>query len=226
MDFGRVPAIRSNFSIDGAYYHITKIDNVIPFSQRKNISYQGERFPYLPVYAGNDGSVKQRLNSNIHVNTHIPKLRMVTSLTGMLIWMDKSIESWKDENGQELAYALGDNNEKQHGNFTGDGFVYVDPIGFRDLDGNYHSWEDNYSFEAPYNFMIKQYMSYNYKEVSNPFTWQINLKLTKEIGNWAKLSFFANNLFNHRPLQLDLRSGYYERRNQSAYFGAELKLTL
>jgi hypothetical protein len=59
-----------------------------------------------------------------------------------------------------------------------------------------------------------------------PFLWQINLKLTKELGDKAKLSFFANNVFNYRPLYKYERSDSYSRRNQSAYFGAELKFTL
>lgn len=226
LDFGRIKSIRSSLLIDGAYYHISKIDNVIPYSERKNIIYQGERYPYLPVYAGNDGSLKQRLNSNIRINTHIPKLRMVTSITGMLVILNKSLETWRDENGRDLAYALGANNEKLYGDYSTDGLVYVDPIGFRDMDGVYHPWQDNYSFESPYHFLVKQYRSYNYTTVNDPFTWQINLKLTKEIGDRAKLSFFANNIFNHRPLRMNSRSRYYERMNQSAYFGAELKFTL
>lgn len=226
VDFGRIKSIRSNFIVDGAYYHISSIDKVIPFSERINTTFQGPRFPYLPVYSGNKGSLKERLNSNIHINTHIPKLRLITSLTGMLIWMDKSLNTWKDANGNDLFYSLGANNVKQYGIFSGNDNIYVDPAGYRDLDGNYYEWKDNYSFAAPYNFMVKQSLPFNYQKIANPFIWQINLKLTKEIGNTAKLSFFANNIFNHRPLQMDSANRNYERRNQSAYFGAELKLTL
>ncbi|QIA07954.1 hypothetical protein [Draconibacterium halophilum] len=65
-----------------------------------------------------------------------------------------------------------------------------------------------------------------YDEESYPITWQLNLKLTKEFGKFAKLSFFAYNLFNHRPLYKVKRSGTYARLNQIAYFGANLTFSL
>lgn len=226
VDFGRIKSIRSNFIVDGAYYHITSIDHVIPYSELYGAGYQGQIFPYLSVYAGNEGKIAERLNSNIHVNTHIPKLRLITSLTGMLIWKDREINTWKDQDGHDLFYTLGANNTKQYGVFAGEQFTYVDPAGYRDLDGNYYEWKDNFSFEAPYSFMMKQKKPIHYQWVSKPFSWQINLKITKEIGSRAKLAFFANNIFNHRPLYFTPLYNSYDRRNQSAYFGAEIKLTL
>ena len=89
-----------------------------------------------------------------------------------------------------------------------------------------HEWQENYSFESPYSFMVKIDDSDQYDNIEKPILWQINLKLTKEFGNKAKLSFFANNLFNHRPLYRNVLSGGQDRANQTAYFGAELKFNL
>jgi hypothetical protein len=74
--------------------------------------------------------------------------------------------------------------------------------------------------------MVKQLRHDYFTTVNYPFTWQINMKLTKEFGDKAKLSFFANNVFNYRPLHKDPRSDSWFRQNQPAYFGAELKFTL
>lgn len=226
LDFGKIKPLKSNIIVDGAYYNINKVDKVLPYYTKENILYLGEIFPYLSVFPGNSGSTKQRLNSNIKINTHIPALKMITSITGMVIMFEKTKYSWEDSDGNEIAYSLGPNNEKMYGQFEGADKIFIDPVGYFDKNMTYHPWQNNYSFEAPYSFMVLQRRDDYYITESLPFTWQINLKLTKEIGDKAKLSFFANNLLNHRPLHKFLRSDSYIRRNAPAYFGAELKLTL
>lgn len=226
VNLGRIPAISSSLSIDGAYYHVARIDKVGPFSEMINLSYLGGRYPYLPVYPGNKGTVKQRLNSNIKLNTHIPVLKMVTSVTGMIIWFEKTNYYWMDEEGNHRAYSVGSGNQKLYGQFTGVEKIYTDPEGYYDMEMAYHPWQEEMSFASPQSFMVKHEKYNQYDPELLPFIWQINLKLSKEIGDKAKFSFFANNLFNYRPLHKYKRSDSWARRNQSAYFGAELKFTL
>jgi hypothetical protein len=226
IDFGKIKAIKSNLVLDGAYYYINRIDKVQPYFVKENISYLGAKFPYLSVFPGNSGTIKQRLNTNVKIDTHIPSLKMITSITGMLIWFDKTQYNWDDENGNPRAYAIGTNNQKLYGHFEGAENIYIDPIGFYDKSMTYHPWEDNFSFIAPYIYMVDKRRDDYFTNETLPFLWQINLKLTKELGDKAKLSFFANNVFNYRPLYKYERSDSYSRRNQSAYFGAELKFTL
>lgn len=226
IDLAKVKLLRSGLNISGAYYHITRMDDAVPFGERINTSYQGSEFPYVPVYPGRKGKLDQRLNTKFDFITHIPKLRMVTSVSTQVVWFSKSKNYWGNSDGIQ-AYALGGNNEKLYGQFDGVDKIYVDPIGFYDMDMTYHEWQDSFSFESPYSFMVKTLDSDNFDTGKTPVTWQINLKLTKEIGNRATLAFFANNLFNHRPLDRNERTRYYDPRlNQEAYFGAELKFTL
>ncbi len=226
VNFGRIKSLRSSFSVDGAYYHITRISKSIPYVIKQSYTYQGARYPYLPVYPGNKGNQLQRLNSNFQVITHIPEIKMITTLSAQVIWMDKSVNYWKDGSGKPVYFAKGENNQKLYGQTEGYDKIYVDPIGFYDLNGTYFPWKDNYTFESPYYFMVDEFKSNYYNTISYPVLCQINLKLTKEIGRWAKLSFFANNLFNNRPLVRIPTDGSYTRKNQPAYFGAELKFTL
>lgn len=226
IDFGRIPSLLSSIRMDGAYYHIRKIDEVIPYYEKENISWQGDKFPYLSLFPGNEGTLRQRMNTNIVINTHIPKIKMITSITGMLVWFNKTSYSWNDGDGNDIAYSLGSNNEKLYGQYPEDGKIFVDPIGYYDRKMEYHEWQGNDSFVTPFSFMVKELRGDYFSTVNIPFTWQINLKLTKEFGSKAKLSFFANNVFNYRPLSKDPRSDSWYRQNQPAYFGAELKFTL
>ena len=55
-----------------------------------------------------------------------------------------------------------------------------------------------------------------------------NIRVTKEIGDFAKISFYANNFTNSRPIMKNnARPNMLgERKNTSIYFGAELRITL
>jgi hypothetical protein len=67
--------------------------------------------------------------------------------------------------------------------------------------------------------------NYYLKEVMPPLL-QSNFRLSKEMTDRMKLSFYVNNIVNYRPEYEYKRSGSFVRRNPSVYFGAELKLML
>ena len=54
----------------------------------------------------------------------------------------------------------------------------------------------------------------------------LNFRLSKEINDRLKLSFYVNNFINYRPEYEYKRSGSFTRRNPSVYFGAEIKIIL
>ena len=226
VNFGRINPIKTDLMVDGAYYYIKRSRHAVPVLEKITSSYQGDYFPYLPVLPGNSGTISQRLNSNFRTITHIPEMKMIFSLNLQTIWMNKTESFWENKSGTPVAYTRGENNEKLYGQFPAGEIIYVDPVGFYDMDMQYHKWQDNYSYEAPYSTMVEKRDDDFYDKESYPINWQLNLKLTKEFGKFAKLSFFAYNVFNHRPLYKNERSGSYTRLNQIAYFGADLTFSL
>ena len=225
LDFGNIKRIKTKLTVDGAYYHITKIEDVMPYNLTIGASYQGEKFPFVSVMPGGKGNTKQRLNSNFKVTTHIPKIRMVVSLATQVIWTDKTAYYW-NYNNSPVAYSLTPNKEKLYGNYTGVDKIFIDPIGYYDKQMVHHDWISGNSFVAPYSFMVNELRSDYFTTERYPVLMQFNLKLTKELGNKVQFSFFANNLFDQRPVYKTVHGGSYIRMNQSAYFGAELKLSL
>ena len=64
------------------------------------------------------------------------------------------------------------------------------------------------------------------KETVSPY-FQFNLNLTKEIGDVARISFFANNFFRSYPIKKSYRyPGMFDRKNSDFFFGMELTLKL
>lgn len=225
INFGKINCIKSSLIVDGAYYHMTRTEDMEPFPTKENVSYLGEKFPYVSIFPGGKGNIKQRLNTNFNLTTHIPAIRMIVSTSTQVIWLDKSTYKW-DYNGAPISYTLGANNEKQYGVYNGVDKIYADPIGYYDKQMVYHDWVSSSSFVAPFSFMVDQMFSYQYTTESYPVSCQINIKLTKEIGDKLQLSFFANNSLNFRPVHRLVRTDSYVRMNQPAYFGAEIKLSL
>ena len=225
IDFGNIKRIKTNFTIDGAYYDITKIEDVLPYYEKQNVSYLGEKFPFVTVMPGGKENTKKRLNSNFKFTTHVPKIRMIVSLTTQVIWMDRTTFYW-NYNNSPVAYSLSANKEKLYGNYSGADKIFIDPIGYYDKQMVYHDWISGNSFVAPYNFMVNELRSDYFTTERYPVLLQFNLKLTKELGNKVLFSFFANNLFDQRPNYQSVHGGSYFRLNQSAFFGAEIKLSL
>ena len=225
LDLGSIRSLKTSLSVDGAYYHITRIEDVLPYQEKQNVSYQGEKFPYVSVMPGGKGNVRQRLNSNFKLITHLPKIRMIVSLGTQVIWLDKTAYYW-NYNNSPVAYSLSPTKEKLYGNYSGVDKIYIDPIGYYDKQMVYHAWVSNNSFVAPFSFMVREQDNDYFTTESYPPLLQFNLKLTKELGKKVQFSFFANNFLNQRPVYKIVRTDSYTRRNQSAYFGAEIKLSL
>jgi hypothetical protein len=74
-------------------------------------------------------------------------------------------------------------------------------------------------------FVNQKNSNYFLKELMPPLLLS-NFRLSKEIYDKMKLSFYVNNAVNYRPQYEYKRSGSFIRRNPSVYFGAELKVML
>ncbi len=226
IDFGRFDAIRTSLIVDGAYLKTEKITKGDNFYY-PNTSWEGKIYPFVGIYAGGEGEIRKRFNTNFRFVTHVPDVKMVLSVTAQVVWMEKMQKTYENSKGDVIPYII----DAQGNRITGDEVYnnteygkFVNPIEYMDKTGKIYSFmqpdESNPIFDA----LIKTDQPKLYIEESYPTTLQVNMRLSKEIGNNLSLSFFANNVFNHRPLVKLDRSDSYIRRNSPFYFGAELKL--
>lgn len=224
IDLGTIKAIRTSFVIDGAYLYVKKRSSLITLTKPSVGSIGGKEFPYVAIYPSGDGDVDSRLNTNIRTITHIKELRMVVSLTAQIVWLDRSRNIYEDDYGTPWFYTTG-GSEDPYSDVVNK--KYINPIGYYDRQMVYHDFDPALATTRPYADMIKTYNTpwYFAETGVNPY-YQINLKLTKEISDNIDFSFYANNFTNHDPL-LKIWGGApesYTRKNQSLYFGAELKI--
>lgn len=194
FDLGKIKSIYTSFTIDGAWFRTKRILHTIPY-QFKPAGSNDNPYQYIGVYPAGDSNISERLNTNCRMITHIPKLRLILSTTVQVIWYDLFFIPQYDEVPMYLIYADGSTQP-----FTAE--MRSNPEYIR--------------------FVINKDQNYYLKELMPPLP-QVNFRLSKEINENLKLSFYANNFTNYRPVYEYRRSGSFIRRNPFVYFGAEIK---
>ena len=190
--------LRTEVEINGAYYH-TEYASGVPVMYWPQIMENDEPYPYVGIYNGYDKTYAENFNTNLWINTHLPKLKLIFTNFIQIVWFEKS--------------RLGTD-------------VDVYPSRYMDTSGNVAALTPgmiaaNSTFEA----LRREFNSARYNELRRPVSLLLNLKLTKEFGQHARLSFFANNLLQVSP---KYKNNYLQtvRDWQRPFFGAELTLSL
>lgn len=197
LDFGKVNSIYTSFTLDGAWLQTKRIKSTVPYHFSPAGSSANQDL-YFGVYPAGESKVSERLNTNLRMVTQIPRLRMILSTTIQMIWYDMYYFPEYDETPLYLVYS----------------------------DGSTREFTPEMRTSPDYkNFVIPKNPDYYLREVMPPLL-QANLRVSKEILERIKLSFYVNNFMNYRPEYESQRTGSFIRRNPSVYFGAEIKVML
>ena len=237
FDFGQIRPVRTSVVVNGAYMTMTRKDSegVLLYDTYSSVKVpiDGKNIynPFLGAYYGgksvSSGSVYTRFNSNINLITHIPKLRLITTLTVQCVWLNRTRNLQADG-----VYILDDDNNPVYGDFsngTNGKMIYRDPDFYMNMDGQLLPFNRDLYNDPTYGAAYREYLqtgSATTTFVENSFKpyFMANLRVTKEIGRIAQISFYANNFTNSHPKMLLKSTGTYKRVNTDIYFGAELKL--
>jgi hypothetical protein len=164
------------------------------------------------------GSVQDRVNTSFRFITHIPEVKLVLTTTVQVVWYESGRSVYLDENGKPRAYDY---------NYQGKDFLAVEPVGFYDTDGKFTVWNAATMNSNPeYNFMMDRYFTYGFlPDKIEPWA-LLNIRLTKEIGSHAQVSFTANNVTNTSRYHTNKNTNTKTQLYPNMYFGAELKINL
>lgn len=195
INLGEIKALYSAFNIDGAWLRTENVYSTTDYQDLPS-SASAVQFTEVGIYPAGESRVSERFNTNLRIITHIPQLRMILSSSMQMIWYDSYYYPYYDEAPLYLI-----NKEGNTIPFTEE--MRTDPAYLRYVDVK----SENYFL----------------REIMDPL-WVANMRLSKEITDKMKLSLYVNNFLNYRPLYQYTRSLSYTRRNQSIYFGVELRL--
>jgi hypothetical protein len=239
VDFGKIPALQTSIRWDGNYYYYKGMDEIITAGMPASAQTMadGNPYKYIGFYVGGNngtynGSVSKQLRSNVTFTTHIPAVRFIVSLR-----LESSLYSYSrylsEYNGQPYGFVLDDKGDNfpsatNKDIYAGDRFVGIYPlyyISFDDMNTKIPFAEAllnaSKNDRTLYDELAKMVRKTNYNYTFNANTVSgyafANINITKEIGNFASISFNATNFLN--SMQLVKLSG---TNTKSSLFGSSL----
>lgn len=190
--------IGTSLTVSGAWLHTTYRNSQMLYSPVSDVvGNQPVSNLYVGIYDTSDGRVNDQINTNFMLDTQIPRWGLIFSTSVQCMWHVKSRRL--RDNGVPAAYISA-------------------------VDGGIHPYTAESQNDLMLKYLVKSYNEASYNTQTVPTAVYVNLKATKKIGNWLKLSAFVNRILDYLP---DYRSnGITIRRYANAYFGMEATLTL
>ena len=249
VDFKRIRPINTTIRLDGSFYGYHTVDkNCVPYTNVTIMGADGDHYRYIGYYIGDDnianGMETQQLSTNITVTTHIPKVRMIISLRTEVTLFRYS-RSLSEKDGGQRSYRLTNRDDilsiTDGSIYDGDSYTVLYPEYYTTYDDPYthrNYYEDlvwarendpGMYTDLSQLAVISNYTYYFRKNYYTPY-FSMNLSITKEIGDIASISFYANNFFNNLSRIYSTRSGTWSVPNTGSslipnfYYGLTLRL--
>lgn len=210
IDFGRVDAIRTSFGLNGAWYKYKSWTNYYTFNNNPGGKTTAELYPHMGVFEpGNTVSHSETVNTNLRITHNIPSIGFVVTLTAGVTWYDRSYNTYGNDSIPVM---------------------YINRLDGKVYDFDPAVWEDEALADEFAALDIRETLNSrrHIKEGAMPPLLCLNINVTKEIKDFMRISFFANNMFRSTPLWESTKTpGSFVRRNANTfYFGAALSLTI
>lgn len=198
VKFPRIDALRTNVELNGAYYK-TEYQSTAPVEYHPQFKDDNKPLPYVGVYTTDDTTRRRIFNTNVWINTNIPRYRLVFTTFCQVVWLNDTHRI----NGDEYPTAyFGSNGEMIATDATITESITSGDLVWR----HYHLYKEQY-------------------HEKEPISMTVNFKVTKEFGRYVKASFFVNNILDVNPMYKN-RYNQNTRTWQSSLFGAELTFKL
>ena len=206
IDFGRIDAIRTSFGLNGVWSRHKSWKNYYTFDNRPGGSTVADLYPDMGVFEpGNEVSHYNRTTTNLRATHNIPRIGFVVTLTASVTWNEHSYTTYRNDS-IPVKYIS-----------RLDGQVY-------DFDASKIDDPEFQRIDIRPNLNAMRLI----REGSMPPILCLNINVTKEIRDFMRISFFANNMFRSTPIWESKKyPGSYTRRNSSVFFfGAALSFKI
>jgi len=251
IDFGKIQLLKTTVRLDGNYFYYKGIDETMEqdLASTTNMA-NGNPYKYIGFYVGSststNGSLTQKLTTNLTLSTHIPVIRMIVSFRLESCFLDYSKSLSEYANGNR-SFVI-DNKDSYTPSATstdiyaGNQYVAMYPQYYISLDdmktqipfAEKFLWAKQ-NDRALYNELAKMVVKTNYDYTFNSRKYSDyfsgNISLTKEIGDKVSISFQANNFSNSmasiRSSQTNTKNTLYNSAIIPAfYYGLSMRIKL
>ena len=247
IDFARIKALNTTIRIDGTYYNYRSLlTDIVEYSPTSLSSYDKSPYKYVGVFYGDNttsnGKVTRSIHNNLTITTNIPEVRMIVSvkLESSLLNYSRALSERAD--GSPRCYVLSDNTDilslTDASVYDGECYTVLFPDTYFSFDDNTQrdflkdlKWakENDPEMYADLTKLIVAGTTYNYtflEDYISPY-FSANFSITKEIGDLASISFYANNFFNNMGQVYSSKTKNYSSVSSYIprfYYGLTLRL--
>lgn len=246
-DFPRIEVIGTTLRLDGSYYAYSSFNRDLEASSPYTLAgSDGTPYRYIGYYYGGDnvsnGTETRTLRNNLTITTHLPRVRMIISLKLESTLLRYS-RSMSEREGARRSYVIADRSKLLEYSpdasiYEGDNYAVLFPDYYESYDQpgvkepflEKFRWAKDHD-PAMYADLAKLAVTSNYlytfnKDYISPY-FSANFSVTKEIGDVASLSFYANNFFNNMGQVYSTKTRSYSSVSTyipSFYYGLTLRI--
>lgn len=193
----RYPRLFTRITFTGAWFR-TVYKNSIPLYQKPSVILNNEELKYVGLYDDNEELISEVLNSDLRLDTFLPKLDINFSVSFQCNWFSSA---------QKMP-------------------ISQYPTRYYDLDGGEHTFsQEAVATDPQLKWLVRNVTSAQFDKYTIPFMMNVNLKAMKQFfDRRLRMALFVNKIFDYSP---DFKqNGVVIRRNQYPYFGMEINFNL
>lgn len=236
VDFPQIEPIYTQFRLDASYVWTRTVDESLSYYYVNGWSHPSlpdRSYPYVGIYANGgsgtpvvNGRETRNLDANLTVITHIPQARLIITcrLEASLLTRSRNLSVYE---GRDYAFNVSSEGRTPIGGdiHDGDSYTAVRPVSYMDLDGAVHPFTDAEAADPAFaNLILKSSNMRTFAQDGYGPYMSANLSITKEVGDRASLSFFANNFTNSRPYVVSKATGVGAIFTPAFYYGLTCRL--
>ncbi|RKD98553.1 TonB-dependent receptor [Marinifilum flexuosum] len=196
IDLGEIDAIHSRVSINGAWMR-AKYDLSDATYKHPSTVIDGNDYPYIGYYNWDKGKEYEQFNTNFRADTHIEEFGLMFSTTIQCMWY------------HQFRYN------------PNDGM----PDYYFDMAGNQFAYKESHTTDPLLRFLYYKPSPNAFDLYRTPIGIDVNLTVSKSIGDQMELSFYVNRILDYHP-NYTRSDGTKVTRKVSPYFGMELNINL
>lgn len=233
--FPTINPLRTDLRLDAAYTYTKYLNEGTAwyYPSVSSTIESGNSYQYVGIYADNGGSStvtyngrkSHSLDMNLTATTHIPSIRMIITLRleASLVKQSQNLSCYA---GKEYAYKVDEQGNATEGSvYDGDSYTAIRPIAYMTTDGQIHPFTDAEASDSSFApLILRSGTAYQYNPDGYDPYFSANLSITKEIGDIASISFYANNFTNSRRHVSSYASGVRVIFTPGFYYGLTLRL--
>lgn len=246
VDFPKIFPINTSVRVDGSYYSYRMLyTDMREYCPNIIGGYDGEPFKYIGYFYGDksasNGSLTRTLKTNLTLTTNIPAVRMVVSMKLEASLLKYSQYLSERKGGGVRSHSLANQSEILNlldaSIYDGEHFAvtypdyftsYGDPTPRDYLETlKWAKANDSPLYSDLSKLAVVTNYTYYYKADRISPYFSANFSVTKEIGDMASVSFYANNFFNNMAQLYSSKTGNYVSATSyipKFYYGLTVRL--